>query len=380
MGEVKLLFQQNCECRYVPGMDAEANYAEKIRNVSNDFLDRVLMGGEVFKTDFFYLRAVAFYRIATAEMVAEYMQYFRSYYGAVETSNLLQPKLITRMEDPLMREEDYLKNIGEIRSRLNKLAKKYLLYVYKVGSEERTDGYNGTVFCANYTTFSLVRTFFGETPCFGDASVGYEQFYCMTPVQKMMEGMHACRVGILGFMQHKQKVRLLREKEITFGSHKEHYRPTMLAEVECRDYTYKVFVEPIHFAVDDRILTVAEHQKNIEALISTMGRLVNHYNYMERTFVERPIKERVRFLIAAENLEGMKRIVQLMNPYREKYNGKVFFTTDYVLKNMESLEDCVLMAKEMPSKVTGELHLGLVKPTRDSLIATQNEWIFKKLE
>lgn len=380
MGEVKTLFQKNCECRYVPGMDAEVYYSEKIRNVSTDFLDRVLVGGEVFKTDFFYLRAVTFFRIATAEMVAEYMRYFRSYYGTVECSNLLQPRVATKAENPLLREEDYQKSITEIRSRLNKLAKKYLIYVYKVESENSGDGYNGTVFCATYTTFCLVRSFFGETPCFGEGTLRYDGFYCVTPVQKMMESMHACRVGVLGFTNHKRSVRLFREISLVFGAQKEHFRATMVAEVQGREYDYKVVIEPIHFAVDERILTKAEHLKNIETLIDTMERMINHYNYMERMFLERPVKERMRFLIAAENLDGMKRIVQMMNSRREKFGGKVFFTTDVVLRDMDELADCVLMAKEVPSKVSGEMHLGLVKPTRESLIATKNEWILSTLD
>ena len=376
MGEVKTLFQKNCECRYVPGMEATANYAEKIRNVTNDFLDRVLMGGEVVKTDFFYLRAVSFCRIATAEMVAEYLRYFRNYYGTVECSNLLQPKVATNAENMLVREEDYLKSIDEIRSRLNRLAKKYLLYAFNVVEKNPEEGYSGLIFCANYTTYSLVRTFFGETPCFGEATFGYERFYCITPIQKMMESMHACRVGILGFVNHKQNVQLVRENDIIFGSHKEHYRPAMVAEVRGMEYDYKIIIEPIHFAFDDQILTKTEHLQNIESMIATMGRLISHYNYMEKTFLERPVKERVRFLIAAENLDGIKKIVQLMNPQKEKFSGKVFFTTDLVLRDMDKLEDCVLMAKEVPSKVSGELHLGLVKPTRESILFTKNEWLF----
>lgn len=380
MGDVKILFQQNCECRYVPGMFAELNFADKQRNVSTDFIDRVLASGDVTKTDFFYLRAVTFYRIASAEMVAEYMRYFRSYYGAIECTNLLQPKVPNVNEDPLVRREDVRKSVAEIRGRLTRLAKKYLLFSHTIGNEGKEEGFGDLVFCASYTTFSLVRTFFGETPCFGDGTIGYERYYCVTPIQKMMETMHACRVGVLSFQNHSSKVRLLREKEMIFGSKKESYTPTMTAEVKCGDYDYKVIIEPIHFTVDDKILTATEHQQNIEALIATMGKLVSHYSYMERNFQAKPIRERIRFLIAVENLSGMKQIVQLMNEYRDKYSGKVFFTTDTALKGVQSLEESVLMAKEVPSKVSGEMHLGLVRPTRESLISTQNEWIFSTIE
>lgn len=375
MGEAKNVFQKDCECRYIPGMDIEANYVDKLRNVSTDFIDRVLMTNEVSKTDFFYLRAVTFYRIATAEMVAEYIRYFCSYYGASECTNLLQPNVSSRTVNPLVREEDYRRDAAEIRNRLNRLAKKHLLFSYTVNSEEVTKGYAGMVFCANYTTFSLVKTFFGETPCFGDEGIGYERYYCITPVQRMMESLHACRVGILGFMYHTPRARLLREKEIIYGAQKSRYIPTMIAELKSQGYNYKIIIEPIHFTVDERILTKTEHRQNIETLIATIGKLINHYNYMEKNFQTKPIKERIRFLIAVENLEGMKQVVQLMNPYREKYSGKVFFTTDAALLETESLMKSVLMAKEVPSKISGDLHLGLVRPNEESLTVTHNEWI-----
>ena len=380
MGEAKNVFQKDCECRYIPGMDAEVNYVSKLRNVSTDFIDRVLMTDEVSKTDFFYLRAVTFYRIATAEMVAEYIRYFRWYYGASECTSLLQPNVSSKAVDPLVREEDYQRDAAEIRSRLNRLAKKYLLFSYTVNNEDAPEGYGGIVFCANYTTFSLVKTFFGETPCFSDDGIGYERYYCVTPVQRMMESLHACRVGILGFMYHTPRVRLLREKEIIYGAQKSRYTPTMIAELKSRGYDYKIIIEPIHFSVDERILTKTEHRQNIETLISTMGKLINHYNYMEKNFQAKPIKERIRFLIAVENLEGMKQVVQLMNPHREKYSGKVFFTTDTALRETESLMESVLMAKEVPSKISGDLHLGLVRPSKESLAATQNEWVLSNLQ
>ena len=43
MGDTRLLFEEYCEYRYTPGMVAELNHADKLRNVSNDFMDRVLM-------------------------------------------------------------------------------------------------------------------------------------------------------------------------------------------------------------------------------------------------------------------------------------------------------------------------------------------------
>lgn len=380
MGDIKSLFQRDCEYRYIPGMDAEIKYTNKIRNVNMDFMDRIMVTGDITKTDFFYLRAVAFFRIADEKMVTEFIRYFRNYYGTNECSNLLQPSIVSKDANSLTYEAEFRRESAETLRRLHRLAKKYLMFAQTVINVNSGDEYAKTIFCANATTISMVRSFFGEAPFFGSENTAYEHFYCITPLQRMMETMHACRVGVLGFMKYKKRVTLIREKEIIFGSQKERYTPTMMAEIKCGEYDYKVIIEPIHFGIDERILTKSEHYKNVQSLIDTMGRLINHYNYMERKFQENPIKERIRFLIAAENLDGMKNIVKMMNQNCGKYSDKVFFTTDSVILATESLEDSVLMAKEVKSSISGEMHLGLIKAGRDTLIATQNEWIIRPEE
>ena len=203
----------------------------------------------------------------------------------------------------------------------------------------------------------------------------YSYYYSVTPVQKMLEGMHACRVGVLGFQNHKSQVSLIREENIVFGATKEHFEATMLAEVQTRDTLYKVIIEPIHFCCDERIVTRSEHLKNIEVLVEVMKRIIYHYNHMKQ--VHSDYNEEVRFLIASENLEGMSRAVQMMNKYKEYFSGKVFFTTDRVLQETGSLANSVVAAREVPDREGDSTHLGLVKLSREKLISSGNKWLLE---
>ena len=376
MGEVKSLFQKDSECMYVPGMDAELKYDNKARDMMTaHFMDGIMVTGDIFKTDYFYLRAVLFLRIANAEMVAEYLRYFRNYYGNEECMNLLLPKNAYYGDDLLSAKENWNHFVTDTRKKLLRLARRYLIYAVHVttGDEERE--FKDVVFCANATTFSLVRTIFGETPCFGYGNLVYEKFYCMTPIQKMMETMHACRVGVLAFTNHKNKVLLRRENEIIYGSKKEKFASIMRADIQCNGYLYKILIEPVHFTVDERLLTKMEHKKNIERFIASIGRMISHFDYIESNFKDKPLTEKVRFILVVENVEGMRQLIRMMDPYREKYSGKVFFTTDTFLLGTNCLKDAIFMAKEMPE----EERLGLIRPTDPTIKVTQNEWIYEDM-
>lgn len=189
----------------------------------------------------------------------------------------------------------------------------------------------------------------------------------------MMETLHACRVGVMGFMNRRPGVQIVREESFVFGSNRERYTPTMLVRVPTSECMYHVIVEPIHYSVDERILPKSKHLENVENLIETMNRLVNHYDYMQRTYQK---KEEVRFLIAAENLKGMNTAVRMMNKYCRNFNQRVFFTSDTVLSAVGNLEKSVIMAKEVKDAETQESHLGLVRPKHETL-QQKNSWIFE---
>lgn len=376
MGTEKTLFQRDCECRYVPKMNAEVNYEDSIRShLVPSFMDRVLTTGDITKSDFFYLRAVVYFRVCNAEMVAEFLRYFRNYYGSEACSGLLQPVMSSKDVDPLGYEEKWKNDVAECRNRLTRLAKKFLIFSLQVTNECDEREYVDTLFCSNSVSFSLIRTVFGDTPFFGTDYLMYEKYYCMTPIQKCMETMHACRVGVLSFMNHKKRALLTREKEIVFGARKEIMNPAMVAEVDCGEYTYKVVIDAIHFESDDRLVTKIEHENNIIAKIKKMSHLISHYQYLERNFQTKPIKERIRFLIAVENVEGMKKIVKMMDSEMDKFDSKVFFTTDTFLLGTDSLKDCIFMAKKLEKDDTKESYLGLVRPKEKSL-NMQNEWVY----
>ena len=373
MGDTKLPFEEGCEYSYHPNMTIELNFAEKQRNVSPDFVDRMLLSEDVSYTDYFLLRAVVFFRFATAEMVAEYILYFRNFYGS-DVNKLLMPNVQNNEIDVFLQEEKFDRKEDMIRYRLNRLARKYLLLSYSV--MEKHDGENRlrVVYCCTYMTYSIVRSFFGDHAYFSDKILGYERFYSVMPLYRMMEEMHASRIAVLAFSRHRKKVLLLREKEMVYGSTKSRIHPVMTAKVEYPDKSYKILIEPVHYSFDERIVTKPEHEEQILAHIEEYYQLINHYRYMKKKF-DGQNTERIRFLIATENLEGMKKIVRIMNNHMEKFNEKVFFTTDYAVKNAGSLKESVLMAKVVKSRVSDEMHLGLVRPTEESLLASNNDWV-----
>lgn len=373
MGDIRLLFEEECEYSYHPGMTLDLNFAEKQRNVSPDFVDRMLLSEDVSYTDYFLLRAVVFYRLATAEMIAEYILYFRNYYGS-DVNKLLMPNIQNNETDMFLQEDKFDRNEDMIRYRLNRLARKYLLLSYSV-MEER-DGVNNlkVIYCCTYMTYNIVRSFFGDHAYFSDNVIGYERFYSVMPLYRMMEEMHACRVAVMAFSKYKKRVTLLREKEITYGSMKARMHPVMTAKTDYVDRSYKIIVEPIHYSFDERIVTKAEHEEKILSRIEEYYQLASHYRYMRKKYDGQNC-EYIRFLVVTESLESMKKIVRNMNNHMLSFDEKVFFTTDYAVKNSESLKESVLMAKVVKSRVSDEMHLGLVRPTDESLLDSNNGWM-----
>lgn len=370
----KNLFKADSSYKYEPGMEANLKYSDTIRNVSPDFLERILTAGGVTKTDLFLLRAVVFYRIATADMVVEFLQYFRHYYGARECANLLVGGIAEMNGEILPSEENTKKEIKTIRGRLLKMSQKHLLFCYQL---ENDRSLYDSVFCASHTTYEIVKAFFNSTPTFESKALRFSSFYCVMPVQKMLQVMHACRVGVLGFRNHTSQVGLIREADIVYGATKEHFEATMLAEVSVHNVYYKIIVEPIHFHCDERILTKSEHLKSLEVLVDAMKRIIYHYQYKKQ--MQSDWNEEVRFLIAAENLEGMSKAVQMMNKWKEYFSGKVFFTTERILLETGSLEKSVLAAREVADREGDGTHLGLVQMSREKVISSGNDWILENV-
>jgi len=380
MVAVKSLFERDCEYRYVPGMISELKFEEKVRSVSPDFLDRLLTASGIAETDYFYLLGVYFYLMATPQMVTDFIRYYRNYYGKSECERLLMGKVSSKEDDPLVGEEELRADEAIVKNRLIKLARKHLLFAFNITNENSSEdagGFKGTVFCMNYNGFRIIKPKFGVWPVFERFPIKYEQYYCVTPVQKMMETLHACRVGVMGFKNHKPGVRIVREEEMIFGARKEHFTPTMIVEVASPSCLYHVIVEPAHFCVDERYTPKSKHLQNIENLIETMNRLINHYEYMKRTYQK---TDEIRFLLASENLKGMDTMVRLMNKYERNFSERVFFTTDAALESSGCLIEGVLMAKEVKAKDADTTHLGLVRPKKDPLMMQGNAWIFESRE
>ena len=138
--ENKSLFSTDSIYTFHQGVDVQLKYSDTIRNVSPDFLERILTVGGVTKTDLFLLRAVLFYRIATAEMVAEFLQFFRHYYGAKECEHLLVGGMGSDGVDPLSEFAGSRNDISIICTRLCNMSKKHLLFSYKTENSPEISG------------------------------------------------------------------------------------------------------------------------------------------------------------------------------------------------------------------------------------------------
>jgi hypothetical protein len=378
MGDTKYLLEEDCEYKYIPEMEKDLNHADKLRNISKDFIDRVLLSGEVSHTDYFLLRAISFFRFATAEMVAEYIRHFKNYYGTSAISKLLIPHVLPKTVNEVVHEwGDFDKDEDMIRYRLNRLAKKYLLLSYSVSYPYQDLNKLKVIYCINYTSYNIVRSFFGNYINFSDSEIGYEKYYGVTPLARMFEELHASRVAVLAFANHNKKVLLLRDKEILFGAARKTICPVMIAKIEYEERLFKIIIDPLHFTHDERVLTEEEHRENIIARLEDYKDLIRHFRYMNRKHENRKKQEHIRFIFAVENLEGMKKIARLMNESKELFADKVFFTTDLALKNSEHLFEAVLMAKLTKSKVEDDFHLGLIRPSEEYLLATNNEWMLE---
>lgn len=375
MGNETALFQKNCEYRFYPGTMELSMDSPVKGKIHPAYLDQMFVIGDVAKTDFFILRAVSYYGVATAAMVVEFLSYFKNYYGVSECSELLQPNVELCVEGEIGSEGRYAESVKAIRKRLRSLSNKSFLLCQELSWRDEEYEKSEPVFFATANTVSIVRDFFGKTAAFGSGAVNYECFYGIMPVQRVMEHMHACRVATIGFMGHGDKAVLCRNKEIIFGALKERYVPTVLAEVKSSDREYHVVVEPMHFSVDRRILTESEHLKNLEVMVDTMGRLIAHYRYV-KNILKHPEQRGIRFILAVENLEGMRKILQMMQKDVSKFSGKVFFTTDVFLKGKASLKDSVFMAMKVKDDKTGEFRLGLFSPTEKMIADTKNKWIY----
>lgn len=130
-------------------------------------------------------------------MVTDFIRYYRNYYGRAECEQLLMGKVSSKEDDPLVGKAELRADEVIVKNRLNKLARKHLFFAFNVtadGAENKGEGFRGTVFCMNYNGFRIIKPKFGIWPVFERFPIKYEQYYCVTPIQKMMETLYACRV------------------------------------------------------------------------------------------------------------------------------------------------------------------------------------------
>lgn len=368
----KEIFQGNCEYRFVPGMEAVWVEPER-RKISAAYLDQMFQG-EVLESDLFLLRAVVFYGIATAEMIVDFLIYYRNFYGVEECSDLLQPHIAKRNSAVMGWRTEYEDAVKNVRRRLKKLADKSYLVAKSIDDGKSKSMPFSMLFLTTANTVTMARAYFWKISMFSTGLLQYDNFFSLMPPQRLMEHMHACRICVLGFSNHGSRAVMHHNREIVFGSRKDRYTPTMFTEIKSKECEYHIITEPMHFAVDRRIHTETEHLRNLECMIDIMGNIVSHYRYVKNKLNFTPVK-RVRFLLAVENVEGMRRLVRMMEKDMGRLGNSVFFTTDAFIKEKGNLHQSVFMVKKDIDAETGKEYLSLVRPGAKTLIETHNEWV-----
>lgn len=75
--------------KYIEGMEEEIITQRYQRE---DYIERLVFQGKIAMSDLYLMRAVSFFRICTARMVAEWLTYYRNRYGEEACKELPMPK------------------------------------------------------------------------------------------------------------------------------------------------------------------------------------------------------------------------------------------------------------------------------------------------
>ena len=373
MVDERELFQKNCEYQFIQGLDAVLERPERDR-VNPAYLDQIFLTGDLTPMDMFLLRAVTFYGVATAEMIVEFLGYHRKFYGMQECSELLQPRVSLNNASGIDFGAELQETLKTVRRRLKRMGDKSLLVTKKIVDQNNSSKKWNLIFCTTANTVSAVKAVFGKTAVFSTGMLTYDMFYQLMPIQDVIEYMHACRVCVLGFMNHGDRAILNCRKELVYGANKDKYTPAVLTEIKTDDREFHILTEAIHFTVDHRYHTETEHLRNIEFMIECMAKIVAHYNYV-RHVLKFASKKEIRFLIAVENYASMTRIVNMLGEHADKLRDLLFFTCDTFLAEKKNLRESVFMFRRLPDKLTGKDASVLIRPGEKTLMDTYNEWI-----
>ena len=108
--------------KYIDGMEHEYVTGKMFRM---DYIERLVYQGDIARSDMYLLRAVMFYRICTAKMVAEWIMYYRHRYGVTECEDLPIPlpekDLLEEGSDPTGSVTD--RYVSTLEGRLKRLGK-----------------------------------------------------------------------------------------------------------------------------------------------------------------------------------------------------------------------------------------------------------------
>ena len=134
--------------------DKEMNLQKVTDKIQHpDVIERLVYQDNIALSDMYLLRAVMFFRVCTARMVAERIVYFRTKYGEEECKRLAMPTPdynILAQKDGIIPD----KFVVDVEDRLKKIKKKNVLLHEKYLNSSKGERYELNFFLANSYTFT----------------------------------------------------------------------------------------------------------------------------------------------------------------------------------------------------------------------------------
>lgn len=307
--------------------DKEMNLQKVTDKIQHpDVIERLVYQDNIALSDMYLLRAVMFFRVCTARMVAEWIVYFRTKYGEEECKRLAMPTPdynILAQKDGIIPD----KFVVDVEDRLKKLARKNVLLHEKYMNSSKRERYELNFFLANSYTFRLTMIRFDE-----DADIHYIGNYSLLPAHRMLGYMHAGSVTIRAFM-HCRDAEISRERGVIYGSQKELYVPDMMVERVIDQRTWCTMIEAIHLSHDEKEITKKELGDRVREKIRKMKDLLRHDTYMYKKYGEAANK-RFRIIICTDDLNALAVVLKVaaMEQCAEIFSERVFAVSDAALQ------------------------------------------------
>ena len=311
--------------KYIESMEHE-NVTGKMFRM--DYIERLVYQGKIARSDIYLLRAVMFYRICTAKMVAEWILFYRLRYGEIECENLpiLRPE-IDLLEDGIDPTGSFTdRYVSTIEGRLKKLGQYSVVLHEAYVDRSSKNGRKFNYYIANDYTFHLVKTFFED-----DSEMQYRGNYTLFPAHRKMAYMQSGIVAVKTFFNSLNAV-ITRERGFMIGAMKEIYIPDVKVDIVAGGQKWTIVIESFAISFNLSEVTEKEIEERMRDKVLKIKRLLHHDQYItNRNNGKPPVKYRV--IIVTDTWDALSKVVKMANEEncQTLYSGKVFFVSDIAL-------------------------------------------------